>query len=98
MMPTTVNCKSDDVIGFGLGRTVMGEQREQKWAENAHFLSMTVPDLLLLIRTICGLSVRKSRIHLQSEVLRPSREDFPASFWRMIVLNGELKSMKSILT
>ncbi|KAM3870190.1 protection of telomeres protein 1 [Diretmus argenteus] len=57
-----------------------------------------VLDVLPPTRTACGLPVRKSNNQLHSEVFTPSRSSLCISCWGMMVLNAELKSMKSILT
>ncbi len=48
--------------------------------------------------TDCCLAVKKSRIQLQREVIRPSRFGLWMSCCGIIVLNAELKSMNIILT
>ncbi len=63
----------------------------------APVLSVVVLEVLWPTRTDCGLPVKKSRIQLQRELLRPSRLNLLMS-WGIIVLNAELKSMNSILT
>ncbi len=55
-------------------------------------------DVVLLILTVCGLSVRKSRIQLQRHGGSPSADNLLPSICGMMVLKAELKSRKSSLT
>ncbi len=64
----------------------------------APVLSVVVLEVLWPTRTDWGLPVKKSRIQLQRELLRPSRLNLLMSCCGIIVLNAELKSMNSILT
>lgn len=52
--------------------------RQNTWG--APVFSVMVPEVLLIICTDYGLSVRKSRIQWQIGVLRPSRERFLTSY------------------
>jgi len=60
--------------------------------------SEMVKEVELLILTNWGLPVKKSRIQLQREVLKPNRLNFVVSCCGMTMLNAELKSMNSILS
>src|SRR4029434_8482874 len=64
----------------------------------APVLSVMLLEVLLPTRTACGLSLRKSRIQLQREVLSASWSSLQISCCGIMVLKAELKSMKSILT
>ncbi len=64
----------------------------------APVLSVIVLEVLQPTRTDLGLPVRKSRIQLQRELLKPSRFSLLMSCCGIIVLNAELKSMNRILT
>ncbi len=64
----------------------------------APVLSVVGLEVLWPTRTDWGLPVKKSRIQLQRELLRPSRLNLLMSCCGIIVLNAELKSMNSILT
>src|SRR4029434_7866887 len=55
-------------------------------------------EVWLPTRTVCVVSLRKSRIQLQREVLSPSWSSLQISCCGIMVLKAELKSMKSILT
>lgn len=58
-------------------------------------LSVVAAEVMFPTRNIWDLPVREFRIQLQREMFRPN---FHISFWEMIVLNTELKSISSILT
>ncbi len=58
----------------------------------------TPSNLVLLTLSTVELSIKKSRIQLQRELLRPSRFSLFMSCCGIMVLNAELKSMNSILT
>ncbi len=64
----------------------------------APVLSVVVLEVLRPTRTDWGLPVRKSRIQLQRELLRPSRFNLLMSCCGIMFLNAELKSMNGILT
>ncbi len=59
---------------------------------------LSVVVLEVLRPTLTDLPVRKSRIQLQRELLRPSRFNLLMSCCGIIELNAELKSMNSIQT
>lgn len=55
----------------------MCEQNGQQSTEyTAPVLSVVAPDFVRTRHTVCGSFVRKSKIHLQSGVFRPTREIF----------------------
>ncbi len=90
------------MVGAELGSAVVGQQREEQRAEHTVLwgtcISAVVLEVLWPTRTDRGLPVKKSRIQLQRELLRPSRLNLLMSCCGIIVLNAELKSMNSILT
>ncbi len=104
MRPTTVVSSANLMMWLELNLAV------QSWVSSvkssglstqpcgAPVLSVVVLEVLWPTRTDWGIPVRKSRIQLQRELLRPSRFSLFMSCCGIIVLNAELKSMNSILT
>jgi len=90
------SAKNYSVGGVG-GDTVPGEEGEEGLSTQPcgvpEFM-ITVSDVRFPILTFCGLLVRKSIIHEQSELDSPRF----MSLWGATVLNALLKSTKSILT
>ena len=66
------------------------------WAESVFKISYS--EMLAPIFTTCGRFVKKSNIQVHSEVPMPNAKCITNSFSGKIVLNAELKSMKSMRT
>ncbi len=89
------------MVGAELGSAVVGQQLEEQRAEHTALWGTCAQcgsARGVVADTNLGLPVKKSRIQLQRELLRPSRLNLLMSCCGIIVLNAELKSMSRILT